>query len=191
VGKERLGILVGPRGRGTNLRALVRAVALSEIPAEVGVVISPAAESPAAEFARSEGLRLEIIAPGEDFGNRLQAALQDSTLVCLAGFLRLLPEEVLRSRRVLNIHPSLLPKHGGKGMYGMRVHEAVLASGDAESGCTVHRVTPVYDEGEVIVQLRCPVLEGDTPETLAARVLELEQQAYPEAVRRVSLANSL
>ena len=107
------------------------------------------------------------------------------TLVCLAGFLRLLPEEVLRSRPVLNIHPSLLPKFGGKGMYGLRVHEAVIQARETESGCTVHRVTPVYDEGEVVVQMRCPVMAEDTPESLAARVLELEQQAYPEAVRRI------
>ncbi|MFN3683119.1 MAG: formyltransferase family protein, partial [Fimbriimonadaceae bacterium] len=109
------------------------------------------------------------------------------TLVCLAGYMRLLPKEVLDSfpNRVLNIHPALLPKFGGKGMYGMRVHEAVLRAGEAESGCTVHLVNERYDEGPIVVQLRCPVLPDDTPETLAARVLELEHRAYPEAVRKV------
>lgn len=87
--------------------------------------------------------------------------------------------------RVLNIHPSLLPKYGGKGMYGIRVHEAVLAAGDSESGCTVHLVNEVYDDGAVLVQLRCPVEPGDTPETLAARVLECEKQAFPMAINKV------
>jgi folate-dependent phosphoribosylglycinamide formyltransferase PurN len=86
---------------------------------------------------------------------------------------------------VLNIHPSLLPKYGGKGMFGKHVHEAVLRSGETESGCTVHRVTEIYDEGEIILQRRCPVLPEDTAETLAARVLAEEHRAYPEAVRIV------
>ena len=99
----------------------------------------------------------------------------------------LLPLEVIEAfpNRVLNVHPSLLPRHGGPGMYGARVHEAVLASGDRESGCTVHLVTERYDEGQVVLQARCPVFAGDTPETLAARILELEHRAYPDAVRRV------
>ncbi|HSI73564.1 MAG TPA: formyltransferase family protein, partial [Fimbriimonas sp.] len=87
--------------------------------------------------------------------------------------------------RVLNIHPALLPKFGGKGMYGRRVHEAVLAAGETESGCTIHLVTPVYDEGPIILQKTCPVLEGDTPETLATRVLQVEHEAYPEALAKV------
>jgi phosphoribosylglycinamide formyltransferase-1 len=96
-----------------------------------------------------------------------------------------LPSEILAQfpGRVLNIHPALLPKHGGKGMYGIRVHEAVIEAGDSESGCTVHLVTEQYDEGQIVVQLRCPVLAEDTPTTLAARVLELEKQAYPAAIR--------
>jgi phosphoribosylglycinamide formyltransferase-1 len=96
----------------------------------------------------------------------------------------LLPTEVLERYQVLNIHPALLPKFGGKGMYGDRVHEAVLAAGERVSGCTVHRVTPIYDEGEIIVQLECPVKEGDTVRDLADRVLGLEILAYPEAIRR-------
>ncbi len=187
---ERLAIIVGPRGRGTNLRALTEACRSGSIPAEVQVVVSPLPENPASEFARSNGLRLEVVPPGERYGECLLTALEGSDLVCLAGYLRLLPDEVLERYQVLNIHPALLPKYGGKGMYGLRVHEAVLAGGEAESGCTVHRVTPVYDEGEILVQMRCAVLPGDTPETLAARVLELEKQAYPEAVRRVAVARA-
>jgi phosphoribosylglycinamide formyltransferase-1 len=187
---ERLGIIVGPKGRGTNLRALAGACSSGSIPAVVEVVVSPVEDSPAAEFTRNEGLRLEVVPPGEEYGARLLAALNGSTLVCLAGFLRLLPGEILARYPVLNIHPALLPKHGGKGMYGIHVHEAVLLAGDDESGCTVHRVTPVYDEGEIVVQMRCPVIPGETPESLAARVLELEKQAYPEAVRRFAVGGA-
>jgi phosphoribosylglycinamide formyltransferase-1 len=98
-----------------------------------------------------------------------------------------LPLEVLSlfPNRVLNIHPALLPKFGGKGMYGHHVHEAVLAAGEAESGCSVHFVNERYDEGAVILQKVCPVLPDDTPDTLAARVLVLEHQAYPEALAKV------
>lgn len=112
-------------------------------------------------------------------------AFRGADFICLAGFMKLLPSEVLRAfpNRVLNIHPALLPKFGGKGMYGHHVHEAVLAAGEKESGCTVHLVTDQYDEGEILVQLCCPVRATDTPESLAARVLELEHRAYPEAVR--------
>ncbi len=107
--------------------------------------------------------------------------------ICLAGYTRLLPKAVLESysNHVLNIHPALLPKFGGKGMYGMRTHEAVLGSGDQESGCSVHFVSDQYDEGAVILQRRVPVLPGDTPETLAHRVLEQEHIAYAEALAKV------
>ena len=107
--------------------------------------------------------------------------------ICLAGYTRLLPKEVLDAyqNHVLNIHPALLPKYGGKGMYGMNVHVTVLGSGDLESGCTVHFVSEQYDEGAIILQRRVPVLPDDTPETLAHRVLEQEHIAYAEALAKV------
>jgi phosphoribosylglycinamide formyltransferase-1 len=97
----------------------------------------------------------------------------------------LLPSAVVSAYpgKILNIHPALLPKFGGKGMYGLRVHEAVLAAGEKESGCTVHFVNEDYDDGPPLYQAKCPVLPDDTPETLAERVLELERDAYPEALR--------
>ena len=106
----------------------------------------------------------------------------DVDLVCLAGWLRLLKIPPTWAGRVLNIHPALLPKYGGPGMYGRRVHEAVLAAAERESGCTVHVVTDEYDAGPVLLQRRCPVLPGDTADTLAERVFELECDAYPEAI---------
>ena len=93
----------------------------------------------------------------------------------------MIPEDF--TGRVLNIHPSLLPKYGGKGMHGRHVHAAVIAAGDSESGCTVHVADNTYDTGPVILQRRCPVLADDTPETLGERVFEQECLAYPEAIR--------
>jgi len=172
------------------MRALARACAEGTFDAEVGLVVSPSESSPALGTARELGLPTAVVdVASPDAGSRLAEAFRSTgcTLVCLAGYMRLLPREVLDAfpGRVLNIHPALLPKFGGKGMYGMRVHEAVLRSGETESGCTVHLVNERYDEGPIVVQLRCPVLPGDTPETLAARVLELEHRAYPEAVRKI------
>jgi len=105
-------------------------------------------------------------------------------LVVLAGFLKQVPAEVVASYRgrIINVHPALLPRHGGPGMYGTRVHEAVLAAGDAESGATVHLVTEEYDRGPVLGQARVPVLRSDNAESLAARVLELEHRLLPAAV---------
>jgi phosphoribosylglycinamide formyltransferase 1 len=107
-------------------------------------------------------------------------------LVCLAGWLHLLPIPDDLRHRVLNIHPSLLPAFGGKGMYGRHVHEAVLAYGAKVSGCTVHFADDSYDTGPILVQKCVPVLTGDTPDTLAARVFAAECEAYPEAIRLIA-----
>ena len=183
----RVGILVGTKGRGSNMRALATACAEGIVPAEVALVISPSASAPAVEVARESGIVVAIVEPGEGYGERLVSALRqhDCGWVCLAGYLRLLPMEVLTAypSRVLNIHPALLPKFGGKGMYGLKVHEAVLAAGEFKSGCTVHLVSDRYDEGEIVLQMECPVEEGDTPEKLAERVLALEHRAYAEALK--------
>jgi len=108
-------------------------------------------------------------------------------LVVLAGFMRLIPAEMVRafSGRMVNIHPSLLPKHGGKGMFGHHVHEAVIAAGEVESGITIHLVTEHYDEGRILFQARCPVLPNDTPAMLAERVHALEHAHYPHIVEQL------
>ncbi len=176
--------MVGPKGRGSNMAALVRAASEDSFPATVKVVIAPKEDSPALAVAESLGVPTAVVAYGEDYGSRLLEALGDADWLCLAGFLRVVPAEVLQqlSGGALNIHPSLLPKYGGKGMYGHFVHEAVLAAGDTESGCTVHYVNEVYDDGAPILQARCEVLPDDTPDTLAARVLKLEHETYPAAL---------
>jgi phosphoribosylglycinamide formyltransferase 1 len=181
--------MVGPKGRGSNMLAIARACASGELRAEVATVIAPIDTAPAVASAEMAGLRVDIVAPGDDYGERLLTVLCETGAewICLAGFLRLLPAEVLQRfpRRVLNIHPALLPKFGGQGMYGRRVHEAVLASGDTETGASVHYVTEQYDEGDVILQRFCPVLPRDTAEDIAARVLTEEHLAYVEALKKV------
>lgn len=105
----------------------------------------------------------------------------------LAGFLWLVPEFLVKeySRRIINIHPALLPAYGGKGMYGERVHRTVLAAGEKESGITIHRVDEIYDHGEILFQARCPILPDDTPESLAQRIHTLEHQYYPAVIEKV------
>ncbi len=166
------------------MAAIVRACTNGEIPAVVVVVIGSAESSAARENAIGLGVEFLVCAePDLD----LEVRRFEPDLICLAGYNRLLPESLVHRyrRRILNIHPALLPKFGGKGMYGMRVHQAVLDQGETESGCTVHYVTERYDEGEIILQMKCLVEPGDTAETLAARVLALEHVAYPEAIRQV------
>lgn len=168
------------------MSALHTACQDGRVAAEIALVLASSEASPALARARDLGLATDMIPTGEDAGPRLADLLKRSEIdvICLAGYLRLLPIEVLHAfpDRVINIHPALLPKFGGKGMYGRHVHEAVLASGETESGCTVHLVSERYDEGAILLQLRCPVEPDDTPETLAARVLELEHRAFPEGL---------
>ncbi len=111
----------------------------------------------------------------------------DISFIVLAGFLWLLPSSLLGMYpgRIINIHPALLPKYGGKGMYGGKVHKAVMEAGEPESGISIHYVNEKYDEGDIIFQARCPVMPGDTPESLAARIHELEYRYYPEVIEKV------
>ena len=106
-------------------------------------------------------------------------------LICLAGFMKMLPQNIVKQYeyRILNIHPGLLPEFGGKGFYGTRVHEAVINTGKRESGATVHFVDEIYDHGPIILQKKIDVMETDTPESLAARVLKLEHELFPEVVK--------
>lgn len=185
----RLAIFVGTKGRGTNMAAIIAGCKSGDVPAEAVVVVSPVDNNPAALRAQALGVEVRAVPKGDDYAERLTAVLDEFRvdLICLAGYMFLLPESVVHAYedRILNIHPALLPKFGGKGMYGMHVHEAVIAAGEAESGCTVHYVNERYDEGAIIHQKRCPVYPNDTPDTLADRVLDLEQIAYPEGLKMV------
>ena len=147
-------------------------------PGDIAAVIGTSADAPAILKAQALGLQIRI-------SDHPETVLDGISLLCLAGYMRLLRPEALVERTVLNIHPALLPKFGGPGMYGMYVHQAVIDAGETESGCTVHRVTEYYDEGEIVLQRRVPVLPTDTAASLAARVLEAEHLAYPEAIQKI------
>ncbi len=187
-GPVRVAVLVS--GGGTNLQALLDALHDSPI-ARVARVISNRPDAGALERARRAGVPTTVLRDANDPAE-LQSALAGAQLVVLAGYLKLVHSSVVaRFRgRMINIHPALLPAFGGPGMYGHRVHEAVLASGAKESGVTVHFVDEAFDRGEIIAQEKVPVQKGDTAETLAARVLEAEHRLLPKVVldlaRRIS-----
>jgi formyltetrahydrofolate-dependent phosphoribosylglycinamide formyltransferase len=187
-------------GGGTTLRNLFDHMRQSELPIEIALVIS---SSPAAKgllFARQAGIATAVFerraSPSDaDYSEAIFGACRSAgiPLVVMGGFLKFVPIPDDFMYRVLNIHPALIPAFCGQGMYGHHVHQAALAYGVKVSGCTVHFVDNQYDHGPIILQRTVPVLDGDTPETLAARVFEAECAAYPESLRllasgRVSVA---
>ena len=176
----RVAVLVS--GGGTNLQALLDALQSSPV-ARVARVISSRPNAGALDRARRAAVPTTVLRDPND-ANELQTALGDAQLVVLAGYLKLVPASVVaRFRgRMINIHPALLPDFGGPGMYGHRVHEAVLASRAKESGATVHFVDEEFDRGAIIAQEKVPVQPGDDAETLAARVLEAEHRLLPRVV---------
>ncbi len=191
----RLAILISGGGRTmVNIADLTRR---GELDARIEVVISSRPDAAGVQRACDLGLPVHVItrreypsveAYSDAVWHRIREYPVD--LVVMAGWLSLLLIPADFDHRVLNIHPALLPKYGGKGMYGHHVHEAVLAAHESESGCTVHFVTNEYDAGPIFHQRRCPVLPTDTPDTLAARVFEQECLAYPEALRLLAARRS-
>jgi len=184
----RLVILVS--GSGTTLQNLLDCCRQARLAAQVVQVISSHAGVFALERARQAGIPSAVVNRKEagsvaEFSRRIFDLCREARadLVCMAGFLQLLPIPDDFLGRVMNIHPALIPAFCGKGFYGPRVHEAVLAAGVKVTGCTVHFADNQYDHGPIILQRPVPVLDDDTPDTLAARVFEEECEAYPEAIR--------
>lgn len=183
-----LAVLVS--GGGTTLQNLLDRVADGTLDAGIRLVVGSREGLPAEARATNAGIPYRVVARRdfagiEPFSERVFGLLDESgiELACLAGWLSLLRVPERWIGRVMNIHPALLPSFGGRGMYGRHVHEAVLAHGCKVSGCTVHLVNNEYDAGPIIVQRCCPVLDDDTPATLAARIFAEECIAYPEAIR--------
>lgn len=184
---RRLGVLIS--GRGSNLKAIIDAIDRKRLDASIAVVISNIAAAPGLDHARKAGIETLVLshkgyASREDYDRALVAELQkrDVALVCLAGFMRLLSPYFVDAypNRILNIHPSLLPKYPG-----LHPQQQALDDGATESGATVHFVNKDLDAGPIVLQRPVPVLPGDTAETLAARILEIEHQLYPDAIARV------
>ncbi len=192
----RLGILAS--GNGTDLDAIYKEMDEGHLPGvEIAAILSDREEAPVLEKGRARGLRAEWLNPKwpdgtkktrEDYDRELAERLGPVDLVCLIGYMRILTPVFINTyfpRNIINVHPSLLPKYGGHGWYGMKVHEAVLANGESESGMTIHYVDIGVDSGPMVLQKKVPVLPEDTPETLKMRVQEVEKIAYPEAIRLI------
>lgn len=188
MNKIRLAVLIS--GRGSNLQAIIDACATPDFPAHIEVVISNIPEAYGLERARLAGITTRVVSHKE-YSDReaFDAALDEIIasysidLICLAGFMRILtPRFVIKWQgHLINIHPSLLPKYKG-----LHTHERALEAGDLESGCSVHYVSAAVDEGDIILQRFVPICKGDTADDLAARVLEQEHQAYPEAIHHIA-----
>jgi formyltetrahydrofolate-dependent phosphoribosylglycinamide formyltransferase len=177
-------------GRGSNLVALLDALRGSQ-EAEIVLVLSDRGDAPALDRARERGVSGEVLRDHRSATEWLERLARHAVdFIVLAGYLKLVPSQVVSTYRgrIVNIHPALLPGFGGPGMYGRRVHEAVLASGADVSGATVHVVDEEYDRGAILAQARVPVLPGDTPDTLAARVLQVEHRLLPAVVLRAAEA---
>jgi phosphoribosylglycinamide formyltransferase-1 len=182
-------------GGGTNLQAIIDAVEGGRIKgARMTLVISSKPDAYALKRASKAGIKTAVVSKadfpdGEERTDELLRLLSEAgtDLVVLAGYMSILPPKIVQryAGRMINIHPALLPRHGGEGYYGLRVHRAVLAAGDEESGATVHFVDEGVDSGEIILQGKVPVLEGDTPEALAERVLAVEHRIFVEAINVV------
>ena len=191
---SRLAVLAS--GRGSNLQAIVDHFdnLARERVAKVVLVASNRADSPALIRGATASIDIAHFNAADD-GTELLDLLRKHRidLVVLAGYLKRIPSKVIReySGRMINIHPALLPAFGGEGMYGARVHEAVIASGAKESGVTVHLVDDEYDRGPIVAQWRVPVEPSDTADKLAARVLNVEHVVYPRTVEMVAILKQL
>jgi len=193
--KEKMKISVLVSGGGTNLQSLIDNVENGSLPeAEIVHVISSRADAFALERASKAGIKGVVVSKNDfpDSDMLAQALIKtleeaNTDLIVLAGYMSILHPDVIKKypKRIINVHPSLLPKYGGKGFYGMRVHKAVIEAGEKTSGATVHFVDEGIDTGEMILQREVPVQAGDDENTLAARVLEMEHKILPEAIRSI------
>jgi phosphoribosylglycinamide formyltransferase-1 len=186
---RRLQIAIFASGAGTNAKKIIEHFRNSSL-ANVSLIVSNKSDAGVLNIAKKENIPSIIIEKEKFFrGNGYVDELLERRIdfIVLAGFLWKIPQALLKRypQRIINIHPALLPKYGGKGMYGHHVHEVVIGSKETESGITIHYVDEHYDNGDVILQVRCPVLENDTPELLAERIHALEYANYPVVIEEL------
>lgn len=181
-------LVVLASGSGSNFQAIIDAVKSGTIKGEIAGLISNKQDIGAVKRAQKNSIPVCIIpaASGTEFSGALHKQLAEwaPDLIVLAGYLRKIPDSIISRypNKIINIHPSLLPKYGGKGFYGERVHKAVLHDKESVSGCTVHFVNEEYDSGDIIEQAEVPVLPSDTADSLANRILEQEHQLLPSVI---------
>lgn len=191
--KNKVGIAIFASGKGSNALKIIEYPAISKT-GMVKLIVSNKNDAGVLAIARQYRIPTLLIEKERFFrGDGYLPELEEAgiRLIVLAGFLWKVPPALIGAyrQRIINIHPALLPKYGGKGMYGENVHRAILNAGEQESGITIHYVDEHYDNGDIILQVKCPVFENDSPESLAERVHSLEHRHYPEVVAR--LANDL
>ncbi len=191
--KSEVRIAIFASGSGTNAQNMIEYFREHPI-VEISLIVSNKPDAYVLKRAEKENLP-HVLLSGKDWEENGLAArvLKDHQIdsIVLAGYLRLLPSWLIKKYpgKIINIHPALLPKYGGKGMYGEHVHRAVISSGDKHSGITIHHVNEEYDKGDIIFQAQCPVLPSDTPESLAARIHELEYEHYPKVLEKLIMSN--
>ncbi|GMQ81192.1 MAG: phosphoribosylglycinamide formyltransferase [Rhodothermia bacterium] len=178
-------------GGGSNFQSIVDAAESGTLKAEVILCVSNNPNAGVLDRAKRHEISIRVLDPSryvneEEYATLLLASLKENKIdfIALAGYMKMIPAQIVRefSHRMVNIHPALLPAFGGPGMYGSRVHQAVLEAGVAESGATVHLVDEEYDSGPIVLKESVPVRADDTPESLAARVLKVEHAVYPRAL---------
>lgn len=187
-------IVVFASGSGTNFQAVIDAINRGDINARISGLVTNKAHIGAIDRANKYNISSVVFNPAEfddeqDYARQLLAQLKawNTDLIVLAGYLKKIPSEIIKSfpGRIINIHPALLPKFGGKGFYGHHVHKAVIDAGEKKSGCTVHVVTDEFDAGPVLAQIEVPVRPDDSPATLAQRILEQEHILLPKVINQV------
>ena len=186
-------LVVFASGSGSNFQSIIDAISQGKLDAKIVGFISNKKSAYSVERAKENNIPVLIISSSEfdteiAYSNFILSQLQDwkAEVLILAGYLRKVPVEIISAfnNNILNIHPSLLPKYGGKGFYGLKVHEAVLNNKEIESGCTVHIVTEEYDEGQILGQSRVQVSPNDTPSDLAKKVLKKEHELFPLVIKK-------
>jgi phosphoribosylglycinamide formyltransferase-1 len=192
---NKLKLAVFASHEGSNMQSIIDASKSGNLAAEVLCIISNNSDSGALRRAKNEGIAGYHIS-SKDFPNEADLIneflrilnLHSIDLIILAGYMKIIPQAVISAyrNRILNIHPALLPKFGGKGMYGMNVHRAVIEAGEKESGATVHLVNEIYDNGRILLQKKVQISDSDTPESLASKVLAEEHKIYVETIQLIS-----
>jgi phosphoribosylglycinamide formyltransferase 1 len=187
-----MNIAVFASGHGSNFQAILNAIGAGLLPARIVVLISNKSDAGAMEIARAynisaKHLSQKMFSSEEALADAILEVLEENhaEFIALAGYLKKIPAQVIRQykNRIANIHPALLPSFGGEGMYGHRVHEAVIASGEKISGATVHLVDEDYDRGPIVLQKTITITQDDTPDSLAAKVLKIEHEIFPLALK--------
>ncbi len=182
-------IAVFASGEGTNAMQLIRHFNQDGMPGQVTLIVTNNHNAPVIQKAEESGVMVQRITPKGDNGEEILKLLRQERIgfIVLAGYLKLIPPSVISeyNKRIINVHPSLLPEFGGKGMYGMKVHEAVIAAGKNESGATVHYVDHNFDEGEVVARGLVPIDAEDTPITLMNKVRKVELELLPEVTEKL------